>query len=170
MSADRGFSLVKKIIGSLLKFPKGIMCKRRDPLGGNDPLSFNATATHCAHPYRTPGGVPAGGSTYALTIDHVHTRTTCFADLCDHAIRLMKRCKRCGLRGCCDGQGKSDSDQPDHCFLHVIHSTRDFLEGCSDPRLPQRGAFLWPPLRTFEGLATPPANRASVLRLRSQAK
>ena len=35
----------------------------------------------------------------------------------DHAIRLMKRRGRHGLGGSCDGQNKSNSDQPEHRFL-----------------------------------------------------
>ena len=84
---------------------------------------LNATATHCMHSNCTPGGVPAGSSTNALTIDHVHTGTACFADLRDHAVRLMKRRGRHGLRGCY-GEGKSKSDEPNHWFLHVIPSWR----------------------------------------------
>ena len=37
-----------------------------------------------------------------------------------HAVRLMKRRGRQGLGGSCDGQNKSNSDQPDHCHLHKI--------------------------------------------------
>ena len=65
--------------------------------------SLNATATHCMHSDRTPGGIPAGGSTNAGTIDHVITGTACMADLRDHTVRLMKRRRRHGLRRCCDG-------------------------------------------------------------------
>ena len=36
-----------------------------------------------------------------------------------HAVRLMKRRGRQGLGGSCDGQNKSNSDQPDHCYLHM---------------------------------------------------
>ena len=36
-----------------------------------------------------------------------------------HAVRLMKRPGRHGLGGSCDGQNKSNSDQPDHCHLHM---------------------------------------------------
>jgi hypothetical protein len=80
------------------------------------------------HSNCTPGGVPAGGSTNALTIDHVHTGTACFADLRDHAIRLMKRRGRHCLGGGCDGQSKCNSDQPDHCHLPYDPSKKDFLE------------------------------------------
>ena len=40
------------------------------------------------------------------------------AGLRGHAVRLMKRRGRHGLGGSCDGQNKSNSDQPDHCHLH----------------------------------------------------
>jgi hypothetical protein len=36
-----------------------------------------------------------------------------------HAVWLMKRRRRYGLGGSCDGQNKSNSDQPDHCHLHM---------------------------------------------------
>jgi hypothetical protein len=78
--------------------------------------SVNATSTHCTHSDRTPGGVTAGGSTNAGAIDHVITGTACMADLRDHTVRPMKRRRRHGLRRCCDGQGKGNSDQPDHWF------------------------------------------------------
>ena len=41
------------------------------------------------------------------------------AGLRGHAVRLMKRRGRHGLGGSCDGQNKSNSDQPDHCHLHM---------------------------------------------------
>ena len=41
----------------------------------------------------------AGGCSYAFTIHHVHTGTTCFAHLRDPAVRLMKRCGRHCLGG-----------------------------------------------------------------------
>ena len=84
------------------------------PLRG---ISMNAAATHGTHSNCTPGGVPAGGSTHADTINHVHTRTACFADLRDHAVWLMKGSERCGLGGCCDRQGKGDSppNPVSHC-------------------------------------------------------
>ena len=42
-----------------------------------------------------------------------------YAGLHGHAVRLMKRRGRHGLGGSCDGQNKSNSDQPDHCHLHM---------------------------------------------------
>ena len=51
---------------------------------------MNATATHCTHSNCTPRGVPADGGTDAGTINHVHTRGACFADLRDHTVWLMK--------------------------------------------------------------------------------
>ena len=41
------------------------------------------------------------------------------AGLRGHAVRLMKRRGRHGLGGSCDGQNNSNSDQPDHCHLHM---------------------------------------------------
>jgi hypothetical protein len=55
-----------------------------------------------------------GGSGHADAINSYPTRAACFTDLRDHAVRLMKRRGRHGLHGCCQGQGKSNSDQPDH--------------------------------------------------------
>jgi hypothetical protein len=73
------------------------------------------------HSDRTPGGVPAGGSTNAGAIDHVITGTACFADLRDYAVRLMKRHWRHGLRRRCDGQGKSsNSDQPEGGHVNLL--------------------------------------------------
>ena len=65
--------------------------------------------------------VAAGGCSYAGTINLVHTGTTCFADLRDHAVRLIKRRGRHGLRRRCDRQRKgSNSDQPDHWLLPCL--------------------------------------------------
>jgi hypothetical protein len=62
-----------------------------------------------------------GGSGHADTIYSYPTRAACFADLRDHAVRLMKRRDRHGLRRCCDGQGKSsNSDQSDHVSLPYV--------------------------------------------------
>jgi hypothetical protein len=55
-----------------------------------------------------------GGSGHADTINPYPTRATRFADLRDHAVRLMERRDRHGLRRCGDGESKSNSDQPDH--------------------------------------------------------
>jgi len=65
----------------------------------------------------SPADVAAGGCSYAATIDVVHTRAACVADLRDHAVRLMKRRNGHGLYRCREGQGKGNSDQPDHFFL-----------------------------------------------------
>ena len=77
----------------------------------------------------------AGGCSYAGTIHHVHTRTTCFAHLRDHAVCLMKRRGRHRLRGGCDGQSKCNSDEPNHCHLPYEPSKKDFLE---EERAPSR--------------------------------
>jgi hypothetical protein len=75
-----------------------------------DFLEFSVAADDSA------ADVAAGGCSYADAVNHVHTRAACVADLSDHAVRLMKRRDRHGLRGCCDGQGKDNSNQPDHGF------------------------------------------------------
>src|SRR6478672_10563484 len=55
----------------------------------------------------------------AATIDHVIARPALVSDFRDHAVRLMKRHGRHGLRRRCEGQGKgSNCYQSDHCFLH----------------------------------------------------
>ena len=68
-------------------------------------LSFSVVA--CDHP---AADMAAGRCSYAGTIDIVHARAACVADLRDHAVWLMKRRGRHGLRGCCDGQSKCNSD------------------------------------------------------------
>jgi hypothetical protein len=78
----------------------------------------------CDH---SPADVAAGGCSYAATIDVVHTRAACVADLRDHAVRLMKRRGRHSLGGGCDGQSKCNSDQQP--------SKKDFLE---EERAPSR--------------------------------
>ena len=83
---------------------------------------FDATATYCAHSNCTPGGVPASGSTNAVTIDHVIAGTAVLSDFRDHVARLMKRHERHGLRRGCEDQGKgSKCYQSDHfpCELHI---------------------------------------------------
>jgi len=65
-------------------------------------LSANASM-----PSRTPADFSAdmalGGSGHADTINSYPARAACFADLSDHAVRLMKRRGRHGLRRGCDG-------------------------------------------------------------------
>ena len=96
------------------------------PVPGFRGTSFNATAAHCMHSNCTPGGVPAGGSTHADTINHVHTRAACFADLREHAVLLMKRRERHGLRRGCEGQSKGNSDQPDHFLFSDVNPQEEF--------------------------------------------
>ena len=86
----------------------------------------------CDHP---AADMAAGRCSYAGTIDIVHTRAACVADLRDHAVWLMKRRRRHGLRGCCDGQSKCNSDEPNHCHLPYEPSKKDFLE---EERAPSR--------------------------------
>ena len=84
-------------------------------------------------PSRTPADFSAdmalGGSGHADTINPYPTCTACFADLRDHAVRLMKRRDRHGLRRCCDGQ-KDNADEPDHPYLRCEASRTHFLEEC----------------------------------------
>jgi hypothetical protein len=47
-----------------------------------------------------------GGSGHANTINSYFTRAACFADLRDHAVRLMKWCKRSGLRDVATAKAK----------------------------------------------------------------
>jgi hypothetical protein len=58
-------------------------------------------------PPRTPADFAAdmalGGSGHANAINSYPTRATCFADLRDHAVRLMKRCDGHGLRRRAEG-------------------------------------------------------------------
>jgi hypothetical protein len=89
--------------------------RSRRPILAKCPQLFDATATYCAHSNRTPSGVPAHGSTMAATIDHVIASPALVSDFRDHAVRLMKRHGRHGLRRRCEGQGKgSNCYQSDH--------------------------------------------------------
>jgi hypothetical protein len=85
---------------------------------------ISASADHVA------ADLAADGCSHTSTVNHVHTRAACLADLCDRAVRLMKRRAGHGLRRCCDGQSKDDRDQPDHSLLLCEPSRRVFLEGC----------------------------------------
>ena len=75
-------------------------------------------------PSRTPADFSAdmalGGSGHADTINPYPTRATRFADLRDHAVRLMKWRDWQGLYRCRESQGKGKSDQPDHWFSFLI--------------------------------------------------
>jgi hypothetical protein len=118
----------------------------------------------CRIPSRTPAHLPAdmalGGSGYANTINSYPTGTTCFADLRDHAVRLMKRRGRHGLRRCCDGQCKDNAYEPDHSFLRCepMRSPGPWggpgLLACSwdRPRLGCKGGVAYPLLSTCRGL------------------
>ena len=68
----------------------------------------------------------------------LHPRATCLTDLRDHAVCLMKWRGRHCLGGGCDGQSKSNSDKPNHCFL------RDYPFGERRRPAAMRG---WPPQR-----------------------
>ena len=75
------------------------------------------TNASASTPSRAPASLALGGSGHADAINSYPTRTACCTDLRDHAVRLMKWRGRHGLHGCCQGQGKSNSDQSDHTFL-----------------------------------------------------
>jgi hypothetical protein len=62
-----------------------------------------------------------GGSGHADTINSDPARAACFADLRDHAVPLMKRRRRHGLRRRCDGQSKNNSDDSNHWFLSCLN-------------------------------------------------
>ena len=76
-------------------------------------LGFLVACDHSA------ADIAAGGCSRAATecVIPLHPRATCLTDLRDHAVRLMKRRGRHCLGGGCDGQSKSNSDEPNHCFL-----------------------------------------------------
>ena len=81
------------------------------------PCAARSGFLDCSVNDHSPADVAAGGCSYAATIDVVHTRAACVADLRDHAVRPMQwREWSGGLRRCREGQGKGDSDQPDHFF------------------------------------------------------
>jgi hypothetical protein len=69
----------------MLNTIKGYMKDRQEGLSA--PLTANVSRT----PHQTPAGLAAGHSRHASTIDHVHARAACFADMRDHSVRLMKR-------------------------------------------------------------------------------
>jgi hypothetical protein len=55
-------------------------------------------------------GMPDGGSGDAAASDYCPTGAASQADLRDHSVRLMKRREGHGLRRCCEGQRKGNSD------------------------------------------------------------
>ena len=66
-------------------------------------VSIPFTANVPCTPHRAPADLAFGGSGHADTINSYPTRAACFADLRDHAVRLMKRHGRHSLRRCCEG-------------------------------------------------------------------
>ena len=75
----------------------------------------NVPAGFSADPAGFSADMASGGSCHADTINSYPTHPASFADLRDHAVRLMKRRGRHGLRRRCDAQAKcSNSDQPEH--------------------------------------------------------
>ena len=78
--------------------------------------------TSASTPSRTPAvlsaGLTLGGSGHADAINSCPKGATPKVDLRGYAVRLMKRCRRHGLRRCyCDGQCKDNDYKPDHSFL-----------------------------------------------------
>ena len=76
-------------------------------------------------PSRTTASPPpedAVGSGYADTINSYPAQTASHTDLRDYTVRLMKWRERHCLCRRCDGQGKGNSDQPDHSFLACVAS------------------------------------------------
>jgi hypothetical protein len=106
--------------GSHLAPRRAAGCNRKNTLSGkgiglpgsSTPLTASVPRT----PHQASVGLAAGHSRHASTIDHMHTRTARFADLRDHALLLMNWRDWHGLHGCCEGQSKNNSCQPDHPF------------------------------------------------------
>ena len=96
--------------GHSIELTNKIAPTEADALGSVVGVSMPLTANVPCTPHRAPANVATGGGRHAATIDIVHTRAACLADLRDHAVRLMKRHGRHGLHGCCQGQGKSNSN------------------------------------------------------------
>src|SRR6478735_2587318 len=82
--------------------------------GVSIPPIANVTCT----PHRTPAGgaadVAFGGSGHTDTTNSCPTHSASDGDLRGNAVRLVKRRKRHGLRRRYEGQGKGNSNQPDH--------------------------------------------------------
>jgi hypothetical protein len=70
----------------------------------------NVPAGFSADPAGFSADMASGGSCHADTINSYPTHPASFADLRDHAVRLMKRRGRHGMRRCCGDQGKGNSD------------------------------------------------------------
>ena len=52
-----------------------------------------------SHSAGAPAGGTAGVSSHTDTIYHVHTRSTCFADINNHLVQLLERCEWHSLCG-----------------------------------------------------------------------
>ena len=65
-------------------------------------------------PSRTSTDLASSSSGHADTVNSYSSRAAGFADLRDHAIRLMKWRDWHGLHRCCKGQSKSNRYIPDH--------------------------------------------------------
>jgi hypothetical protein len=109
-----GISLAAKIRRGGIRALETPLCFSRL---GSVSVVLNAKAfTICHTPADVAADLAFGGSGHADTINSYPTRAARCADLCDHAVRLMKRRRRHGLRTCCDGQRTNKSNQPDHWF------------------------------------------------------
>lgn len=90
------------------------------------PPNANASMPPCT-PADFASDMAASGSGHADTINPYPTRSACFADLRDHAVRLMNR--RGGhhcLCGRCDRQGKSsNSDQFKQFRLSSVRGSKN---------------------------------------------
>ena len=91
---------------------------------GQCPVGLLGFSVACDH---SAADVAAGGCSRATTecLIPAHPRAAVAANLRNHAaVRLMKRHGRHCLGGACDGQSKCNSDEPEHCFLHIIPSRK----------------------------------------------
>ena len=90
---------------------------------GIDRKSLHSNPHTCGGPGGGPGEVPPTCRCHLPRIEgspiFVPDRGRSTVQVGGLAVRLMKRRGRHGLGGSCDGQNKSNSDQPDHCHLHM---------------------------------------------------
>jgi|SRR6267378_3527799 len=83
--------------------------------------SVPSTANVPHTPHRAPANLAFGGSGHTDTTNPCPARSASVGDLRGHAVWLMKRRGRHGLRRRCDGYGKGgSSDQPDHLFSPML--------------------------------------------------
>ena len=86
------------------------------------PVGLLGLSVACDH---SAADMAAGGCSRTATesVIPLHPSAAVLTDLRDHAVRLMKRRGRHCLGGGCDGQSKSKSETPNHCFLHSAWGT-----------------------------------------------